>query len=50
MKQFTYDCGGKLYTVTAKDANRARCAAKRLAGTDWTPKAKLVGIRMGGAA
>lgn len=35
---------GKLYTVTAKDADRARCAAKRAAlnaGDNW-PGAKLV--------
>lgn len=37
---------GKLYTVSAKDADRARCAAKRAvlaAGSSWT-KAKLVKI------
>lgn len=35
---------GKLYTVSAKDADRARCAAKRAAlaaGSNWA-KAKLV--------
>lgn len=35
---------GKLYTVSAKDADRARCAAKRAAlaaGSNWS-KAKLV--------
>ena len=40
---------GKLHTVTAKDCDRARCAAKRAAiaaGSPW-PKAKL--IKMGNA-
>lgn len=37
---------GKLYTVTSKDADRARCAAKKVAvaaGDVW-PGAKLVSM------
>lgn len=37
---------GKLHTVTAPDADRARCAAKKIAisiGSNWS-KAKLVKI------
>lgn len=50
MKTFTFNSNGKLFTVTSRDIDRARCAAKRLAGSDWTPKAKLVRVTMGGAA
>lgn len=50
MKEFTYNSNGKLFTVAAPDMDRARCAAKRAAGADWTPKAKLVKVRMGAAA
>lgn len=50
MKQFTFNANGKLFTVTAADIDRARCAAKRKAGADWTPKARLVNIKMGSAA
>ncbi len=49
MKDFTFNANDKLYTVSARDMDRARCAAKKLAGADWTPKAKLVKIQMGGA-
>lgn len=47
---FTYSCNGKRYTVKAPDSDRARIVAKRLAGPDWSPKAKLVGITWGGVA
>ncbi len=50
MKEFTFNANGKLFTVAARDIDRARCAAKKSAGNDWTPKAQLVKIRMGGAA
>jgi len=49
MKTFTFNSNGKLFTVTARDMDRARCAAKRLAGSEWNPKARLVKICMGGA-
>ena len=39
---YTFNANGKLFSVVAKDADRARCAAKKLAGLDWTPKARLV--------
>lgn len=48
--KFTFNSNGKLFTVTAKDMDRARCAAKRLAGFDWNPRARLVKITMGAAA
>lgn len=50
MKSFTFNSNGKLFTVAARDIDRARCAAKRLAGADWNPKARLVKVCMGGAA
>lgn len=50
MFEFTFNSNGKLFTVTSRDKDRARCAAKRLAGTEWSPKARLVKIRWGGAA
>lgn len=44
---YTYKTAdGKTYTVKAKDADRARCAAKKAAlaaGSNWA-KAKLVGM------
>lgn len=49
MKNFTFNANGKLFTVSAKDADRARSAAKRLAGSEWTPKAQLVKISFGSA-
>lgn len=48
--KFTFNSNGKLFTVTAKDHDRARCAAKKIAGPDWSPKARLVKITMGAAA
>ncbi len=50
MKQFTFNSRGKLFTVNAWDIDRARLVAKRLAGSDWTPKARLVKIVIGSAA
>lgn len=47
MKTFTFNSNGKLYTVQSIDVDRARCAAKRLAGSDWNPKARLVKVNMG---
>lgn len=41
---YTFKANGQTYTVFAKDADRARCAAKREAGGNWTPKARLVKI------
>lgn len=32
---------GKVFSATAKDADRARCVAKASAGTAWDPSAKL---------
>lgn len=32
---------GKVFSATAKDADRARCAAKAGAGNAWDPSAKL---------
>lgn len=49
MKSFTFNVNGKLFTVTARDADRARCAAKKAAGNQWTGKARLVKIEFGGA-
>ena len=48
--KFVFDSNGKTFTVTAKDMDRARCAAKKMAGADWSPKARLVKITMGAAA
>lgn len=39
---YTFNANGKLYTVFARDMDRARCAAKKLAGNQWTLKAQLV--------
>ena len=50
MKEFTFNSNGKLFTVQSPDMDRARCAAKRLAGSDWNPKARLVKMRAGSAA
>ncbi len=50
MKEFTFNANGKLFTVTAHDMDRARCAAKKKAGSKWTPKARLVKVTAGGAA
>ena len=50
MKEFTYDVNGAMITVNAPDMDRARCAAKRVAGANWTPKARLVKVRAGAAA
>lgn len=47
---FTFNSNGKLFTVAAKDIDRGRCAAKKIAGPDWSPKARLVKITMGAAA
>ena len=49
MKEFTFNSDGKLFTVTARDMDRARCAAKKLAGSDWKPRARLVKMRAGSA-
>lgn len=49
MKEFTFNANGKLFTVISRDMDRARCAAKKLAGPDWTPKARLVKVVMGRA-
>lgn len=35
---------GKVFSATAKDADRARCAAKTGAGKAWDPSAKLFKI------
>ena len=35
---------GKVFVATGKDADRARIAAKREAGDQWSPSAKLVRI------
>ena len=50
MKEFTFNSNGTLYKVNAPDMDRARCAAKRLAGSNWNPKARLVKMRAGSAA
>lgn len=50
MANFTFNSNGNLFTVSAPDMDRARCAAKRAAGSLWTPKARLVKITMGAAA
>lgn len=50
MKNFTYNSNGTLYTVCAVNIDRARVAAKRLAGSNWNPKARLVKVSFGGAA
>lgn len=39
---YTFNANGKLFSVTSKDMDRARVAAKKLAGPAWTPKARLV--------
>ncbi len=39
---YTFNANGKLFTVFARDMDRARCAAKKAAGVEWTPKARLV--------
>lgn len=44
---YTFNSNGNLFTVFAKDVDRARCAAKRLAGDKWSPKARLVKIGCG---
>lgn len=36
---------GKLFSGKGKDADRARSAAKKAAGTLWDPSAKLVSVR-----
>lgn len=46
---FTFNANGNLFTVTAPDVDRARCAAKKAAGPLWTPKARLVKVVKGGA-
>lgn len=46
---FTFNSNGKLFTVTAKDMDRARSKAKKVAGGDWSPKARLVKIAKGAA-
>lgn len=50
MKEFTFNSNGKLFTVQSPDMDRARCAAKRLAGAEWSSKARLVKVHFGGAA
>lgn len=50
MNTYTYNVNGITVTVTAPDIDRARCQAKKKAGTAWTPKAKLVTIKKGAAA
>lgn len=50
MKEFTFNSNGKLITVRSRDMDRARCAAKRLAGADWTSKARCVKVSFGSAA
>lgn len=32
---------GQVFSATAPDMDRARCAAKASAGSNWDPKAKL---------
>lgn len=40
--KYTFNSNGKLFTVTARDADRARVAAKAVAGPDWNYGARLV--------
>ncbi len=35
---------GKTFYAIGKDADRARCAAKKAAGDEWSPSAKLMRI------
>lgn len=35
---------GVIYSVNSPDADRARCAAKKVAGANWDPSAKIVKI------
>lgn len=39
---YTFNSNDKLFSVVARDIDRARVAAKKLAGPDWTGKARLV--------
>lgn len=39
---YTFNSNGKLFSVNARDMDRARVAAKKLSGPDWTGKARLV--------
>lgn len=38
---------GSVFSAVAKDADRARCAAKKAAGKAWKPDAKLTKIVKG---
>ena len=45
MKKFTFTTKqGYTITVTAPDADRARCYAKKAAGANWHPSARLVAM------